>query len=61
WKGVKLNVIKDKNAPLELYDLSKDPKEQHNVAAAHMDIVQQMNSYIKSEHIESDVFPLTGK
>jgi len=61
WKGVKLNVIKDKNAPLELYDLSKDPKEQHNVAAAHMDIVRQMNSYIKSEHIESDVFPLTGK
>jgi len=58
WKGVKLNVTKDVNAPLELYDLSKDPKEQHDVAAAHPAVVKQINDYMKAAHVESAVFPL---
>lgn len=57
WKGVKYNV-KDSHAQLELYDLSKDPKEQHDVAAAHPAVVKQMNDYIKAAHTESAVFPL---
>jgi arylsulfatase A-like enzyme len=57
WKGVKLNV-KAGNAKLELYNLSKDPKEQHDIAAAHPAVVKQMNDYIKEAHVESAVFPL---
>jgi arylsulfatase A-like enzyme len=57
WKGVKLNV-KAGNAKLELYDLSKDPKEQRDVSAAHPAVVKQMNDYIKEAHVESAVFPL---
>ena len=57
WKGVKLNV-KAGNAKLELYDLSKDPKEQYDVAAGHPAVVKQMNDYIKAAHVESVVFPL---
>lgn len=57
WKGVKYNV-KDSNAQLELYDLSKDPKEQHDIAAAHPAVVKQMKDYIKAAHTESTVFPL---
>lgn len=61
WKGIRQNVMKDHNAPLELYDLSKDPAEQHNIAATNAGIVKKMSAYMKEAHVESDVFPLTGK
>lgn len=58
WKAVKLNVAKDANAPVELYDLSKDPTEEHDVAASNAAVVKKMNDYIKAAHVESAVFPL---
>ncbi len=42
WKGVKQNLVKNPDAPLELYDLETDLGEQHNVAAEHPDIVSKM-------------------
>ena len=41
WKGVKQNLVKNPDAPLELYDLETDLGEQHNVAAEHPDIVSR--------------------
>lgn len=32
WKAVRLNVGKDPNGPLELYNLESDPFEEKNVA-----------------------------
>jgi arylsulfatase A-like enzyme len=61
WKAVRQQVMKDSNGPLELYDLGKDPAEQHNVATENADIVKKMSAYMKEAHIESEVFPLTGK
>lgn len=58
WKGVKQKVTTDTNAPLELYNLNKDPQEQHNIATQHPDIVRQLNTYITRAHTESTVFPL---
>lgn len=40
WKAVKTTS----NADFELYNLSQDISEEHNVADEHPDIVQQMNS-----------------
>ena len=42
-----------------LYDLSNDVHEDHDIAAAHPDIVKQMKEIIKREHRDSDIFPVT--
>lgn len=52
WKAVRLNVAAKPDAPLELYDLSKDIREKNNVAALHSDIIETMEALIERE--ESD-------
>ena len=42
WKAVRLNVDKQPNGPLELYNLADDPDETENVAAEHAEIVAAM-------------------
>ena len=49
WKGYRLGT----KAPLELYDLKADPTEQHNLAAAHPDIVQKIEAIMAAEHTPS--------
>ncbi|MBP3775124.1 MAG: arylsulfatase [Bacteroidaceae bacterium] len=49
WKGFVKKVIKG-NDEFELYDLSKDPREQHNVAAQHPEIVKAMWKMVNKEH-----------
>jgi arylsulfatase A-like enzyme len=46
WKGYRLGT----KAPLELYNLKADPVEKRNVAAAHPDIVRQIEAIMKAEH-----------
>ncbi len=58
WKGVKLNVGKDSNSPLELYDLKTDPGEQKNVAAKHPDIVKKIEQMMKEAHVTDKDWPL---
>jgi arylsulfatase A len=58
WKAVRLNVKKDSNGPIELYDLSKDPSEMNDIASSHPEIVKQMATYMKEAHVESNIFPL---
>ncbi|MGX5818061.1 arylsulfatase [Chitinophaga lutea] len=58
WKGLRLEVKKNHNAPVELYDLSKDPKEQHNVAAANPAVVKEIEKAMREAHVESAVFPM---
>ncbi|MDZ4848882.1 MAG: arylsulfatase [Pirellulaceae bacterium] len=38
---------------LELYDLSKDPMEEHNVAKQHPDVVQTIREFMMSSHVSS--------
>jgi arylsulfatase A len=54
WKGVR--VAKD--APLELYDLEKDPHETTNVASAHADVVKRIDDYLKIARTESSLWPI---
>jgi arylsulfatase A-like enzyme len=57
WKAVRLNVIADPRAPLELYDLATDPGEAHDVAASHPAVVREMEAILAREHTPSAVFP----
>jgi arylsulfatase A-like enzyme len=39
WKAIQLNVNKDPNGPVQIYDLDHDIGETTNVAAQHPDLV----------------------
>jgi arylsulfatase A-like enzyme len=54
WKAVRLK----KDAPLELYNLTSDPGEQRDVAAANAQIVAQIESYLKTARTESARWPV---
>jgi arylsulfatase A len=54
WKGVRLNLQADPAAPVELYDLSVDPGEQHDVADRHPDIVAEIRTAM-SHRTQSEV------
>lgn len=58
WKGVRLNVSTESDAPIELYDLTSDPAEQHNIAAAHPDIVKKIASFMQQAHVPDANWPL---
>ncbi|WP_407677551.1 sulfatase/phosphatase domain-containing protein, partial [Candidatus Seribacter sulfatis] len=57
WKGIRLNVRKDPNSPIELYDLSKDIGEENNIASKNPQIVQKIQVAMKESHVESTIFP----
>ncbi|NQY09040.1 MAG: arylsulfatase [Flavobacteriales bacterium] len=57
WKGVRLDMTKDPNAPIELYNLSIDSIEANNVAEANPEIIAKIDSMMKEAHVPSDRFP----
>lgn len=54
WKAVRLDILRNPNAPIELYDLSKDIGEENNIADRHPDIVAQMAAILEKEHVAPD-------
>jgi arylsulfatase A-like enzyme len=55
WKGIRTNLGKQPDAPIELYDLERDPDEATNVAAANPDVVRRIEAIMKSSHSRSAV------
>jgi arylsulfatase A-like enzyme len=58
WKGVRLNVAKDPDGPIELYNLRDDIGEERNIAARHPEIVAKIEEYMKSARTPSEHWPL---
>lgn len=54
WKGVRHGA----DAPLELYDLSKDPGETRDVSTNNRRVVNRMESYLESARYDSENWPL---
>jgi len=58
WKAVRLNVRKNRDSPIELYDLSSDLGEANNVADAHPEMVAEMDRLMREARTESADFRL---
>jgi arylsulfatase A-like enzyme len=58
WKGVRMNVAKNPDGPIELYDLQADIGEKQNIAASHPEIAAKMTEYMKFSHTPSEHWPL---
>lgn len=56
WKAVRLNVSKNQNAPIELYDLSNDIGETTNLAEKYPEKAQELTEIMKTARTESDTF-----
>jgi arylsulfatase A-like enzyme len=61
WKGIRQNVAKDPNGPIELYNLKNDIGEKDNVAARHPRIVAKIEAYMKTARTPSEHWPLPGQ
>ena len=61
WKGVRLNVAKNPNGPIELYSLKDDLREKHNVADQYPEIVGRIEKYMKAARTPSEHWPLPGQ
>ena len=57
WKGIRQNVDKGMDAPIELYDLSSDIGEKHNVAKTNPEIVKKIANIMAEQHVPSELFP----
>lgn len=56
WKAVRTK-IQEANTPIELYNLDKDPKEEHNIASEHPKVMKEMQRLFDEQHLKSDLFP----
>ena len=54
WKAVRLK----KDAPLEIYNLDRDPAEQQNVAATEPDVVRRIETYLATARTDSPLWPI---
>jgi arylsulfatase len=54
WKAVRLNILKG-TLKTQLFDLSNDIQEQHDIASQHPDIVKRMETIMKKEHHTPEV------
>ncbi len=57
WKAVRLAVDSNANAPIQLFDLLDDPREEVDVAGRHERIVARMVELMRWEHARSVEFP----
>ena len=61
WKGVRLNVAKQPDGPIELYNLKDDMGEERNVAARHPEVVAKIAGYMKAARTPSEYWSLPGQ
>lgn len=57
WKAVRLNVKKNPDGPLELYNLAGDPAESRDIAKEHPEIIRDMKTIMQEARTESELFP----
>ncbi len=61
WKGICLNLQKDQEGSIELYNLESDPSEKTNIADLNPAIVKQLSEIRGQARTDSKEFPLFEK
>ncbi len=61
WKGVRLKIFDNIDAPIELYDLSTDLSETTNIAALHPEVVAKIKKIMNESHKEDPNWPFYTK
>lgn len=56
WKLIKLNAKTPENSYYELYNLSADPTEQHNMAAQQSEKVEELNAIMRDARTENKIW-----
>jgi arylsulfatase A-like enzyme len=56
WKAVRLQVGRDPDGPLELYDLDSDPGEEHDVARSHPELTATLSNMMEQARQPSGKF-----
>ncbi len=54
WKAVKYDVLND--GKIELYELSSDPSESHDVSEQYPEVAKMLDSLMNNSRTESDIF-----
>ena len=54
WKGVRLNLIENPDAPFELYDLKNDIGESNNVAAKYPEVAAEIKKIMVNGRTEPE-------
>jgi arylsulfatase A len=58
YKAVRVDVSSNEDAPIELYDVSKDIGETTNIAAQNPELVKKAADLLEKNHEPSQLFPL---
>ena len=57
WKAVRLKAAGNPDAPVELYDLSKDSAESNNIASQFPEKAKELGEIMNKAHVSSVIFP----
>lgn len=58
WKAIRTGLLKDKDTPLKLYNISSDVAEVNDVAALNPEIAAKAMEIMKREHTVNHNYPL---
>ena len=56
WKAVRMNMSKNPDSPIELYNVLQDIGEQQNLAVQYPEVLKEISRIMNKEHISSKIF-----
>jgi arylsulfatase A-like enzyme len=56
WKAVRLGALNPNEARVELFDLSQDVAERHDIAAEHPEVVGRLTGLMRVAHVDQGHF-----
>jgi len=56
WKGIRMNVSREPDGPIQLYNLAQDQQEKYDVAEEYPEIVDKIRRIMSSAHQDTEFF-----